>query len=565
MARYQFRFADRKQEIDQIHRLNYTAFVEEIPQHSPNPERRLVDQFHTQNTYAVSLQDDQVVAMLALRSQRPFSLDKKLPVLDRYLPTHHLPCEIRLLYITPGHRNGKVLRGLMELVAEYASIHGHDIALISGTTRQLRLYRHFGFVAFGPLVGQEPACFQPMYLTLGEALRSAPWIETLSSLRDLLAFEARATHPRFRASTLDERPTVPSYDPPVNFLPGPVNVPAEVVACMQEMPVSHRSKAFLDDVAYLQARLCVLVHAHHVEVLVGSGTLANEAVAGQLHLLAASGLILVNGEFGRRLADQAARWQLPHRVMDVPWGTPFDLEEVAAILAQDERIGWLWCVHSETSTGMLNDLPGLTRLCDRYGVKLCVDCISSIGAVPVDLSRVFLASGTSGKTLGAMAGLALVYANTPFVPAPMRLPSYLDLGSYRAAKGVPFTVPTNLVYALSAALDYFDESAHEQTVVAAAALRRDLRLQGCDIVVGDALASPAVTTIALPQQVVSTEVGARLERQGFLTSYQSSYLVERNWLQICLMGAYRHDVLPDLVTALSFAMRAAEAIAEVPA
>ena len=40
------------------------------------------------------------------------------------------------------------------------------MAIISGTTRQQKLYRHLGFVPFGPLVGKGEAMFQPMYLTL---------------------------------------------------------------------------------------------------------------------------------------------------------------------------------------------------------------------------------------------------------------------------------------------------------------------------------------------------------------------------------------------------------------
>ena len=558
MTLYQFKFADCEHEIEQIHRLNYIAFVEEIPQHAPNPERRLVDQFHAQNCYAIGLVGEEVVAMLALRSQRPFSLDKKLADLDRYLPPHRSPCEIRLLYIRPAHRNGKVLRGLMELVAEYATVHGHDIGLISGTTRQQKLYRHLGFQAFGPLVGQEPARFQPMYLTLGAALRHTPWVEALSSAHAMLPSteEAaeRSTAGAQQSATVKPRrvepPSLPRYDPPLNYLPGPVNMPQTVLQAMQRPPLSHRSETFLADVAQLQARLAALVGAKQVDLLTGSGTLANEAVAAQLRLLDAPGLVLVNGEFGRRLADQAARWQLPHRVLATTWGCPLDLAEVEEALTADQGVAWLWCVHCETSTGMVNDLTSLARLCARYDVKLCVDCISSIGAVPVNLADVFLATGTSGKALGAMAGLALVFANAPLAPAPDRLPSYLDLGGYRAANGVPFTMPANLVYALGAALDYFGDYTNRHTVEAADALRRDLRCRGMEIVTDDALASPAVTTIALPPSVASTEVGARLARQGFLTSYQSRYLVERNWLQICLMGAFRSDALADLAASL---------------
>jgi hypothetical protein len=73
-------------EFEQIHQLNYRTFVEEIPQHAPNPEGRLVDRFHAQNHYVIVLNGRELVGMVAWRHQRPFSLDSKVPNLDAHLP-----------------------------------------------------------------------------------------------------------------------------------------------------------------------------------------------------------------------------------------------------------------------------------------------------------------------------------------------------------------------------------------------------------------------------------------------------------------------------------------------
>ena len=178
---YVFRIATEPWEFEQIHRLNYTTFVEEIPQHSPNPDGSLVDKFHAENTYMICLHEDELVGMIAVRGNRPFSLDQKLPNLDELLPPATSICEYRLLSVAPGHRKGRVLcrsdgRGRPVLSGE-----GYDLALISGTTRQAKLYRHIGFEPFGPLVGTGDAVFQPMYLTLATAERriidllSEPW------------------------------------------------------------------------------------------------------------------------------------------------------------------------------------------------------------------------------------------------------------------------------------------------------------------------------------------------------------------------------------------------------
>jgi predicted N-acetyltransferase YhbS len=140
-----FRLAREAWEFEAIHRLNYETFVEEIPQHQPNAERRLVDRFHHENTYVIAVRGERVVGMIALRSMRPFSLDGKLPDLDRHLPEGCRACEIRLLATTADSRQGFVFRGLVRTLARHARSLGHDIAVISGTTRQLRLYAHVGF------------------------------------------------------------------------------------------------------------------------------------------------------------------------------------------------------------------------------------------------------------------------------------------------------------------------------------------------------------------------------------------------------------------------------------
>lgn len=161
----EFRIASEDWEFEQIHCLNYRSFVEEIPQHPGNSERRLVDKFHQENTYLICVCGGRLVGMLALRATRPFSLDGKLQDLDSYLPPGRSICEVRLLAVEPEYRAGRVLAGLLVLLEEYFAAHGYDLAIISGTVRQARLYRRLGFIPFGPLVGTPDALYQPMYLT----------------------------------------------------------------------------------------------------------------------------------------------------------------------------------------------------------------------------------------------------------------------------------------------------------------------------------------------------------------------------------------------------------------
>ena len=160
-----FKIASEASEFEQIHQLNYRTFVEEIPQHEPNPAGSLVDTFDKENTYIIALKSGRLVGMIAVRDKRPFSLERKLENLDSYLPEARSVCELRLLSVEKSLRNSMVFRGLARRLALYCNRKGYDLALISAFTQRVPMYRRFGFVPFGPLIGKPGAFFQPMYLT----------------------------------------------------------------------------------------------------------------------------------------------------------------------------------------------------------------------------------------------------------------------------------------------------------------------------------------------------------------------------------------------------------------
>jgi len=177
-----FRVAAEAPEFEQIFELAYSTFVEEIPQHPPNAQRRHVDRFHEDNVYLIALAGDVVVGMLAVRDRRPFSLDEKLGSVDAYLPPGRRVCELRLLAVRPEWRRGFVFCGLVNLVLTHGRSRGFDLAIISGTVRQAKLYRHLGFEPFGPTVGTSDAPFQPMFITIERFARQAPAIARATSL-----------------------------------------------------------------------------------------------------------------------------------------------------------------------------------------------------------------------------------------------------------------------------------------------------------------------------------------------------------------------------------------------
>lgn len=160
------KIADRPHEIEQIHRLNYKLFTEEIPQHPTNEDKVLIDKFHFKNKYVIALKNDQLVGMVCYNEIRPFSLDGKVANLDEHIPGYKRLAEIRLLGVEKKERKISIAYRLLKYLCSELIKEGIDTAVISGTTLQIKLYTNMGFVPFGEMVGTEGALFQPMFITV---------------------------------------------------------------------------------------------------------------------------------------------------------------------------------------------------------------------------------------------------------------------------------------------------------------------------------------------------------------------------------------------------------------
>ena len=241
--------------------------------------------------------------------------------------------------------------------------------------------------------------------------------------------------------------------------------------------------------------------------------------------------MLSNGEFGRRLIDHAQRHRLPHVAVEVNLVSRWIWPRHRAARRTGAR---LWAVASETST-MLNDVG--SQVTGRASSLACLDCVSAIGAVPLTLDGVYLASGASGKALASFPGLCFVFYAHDIPPQPERLPRYLDLGYYPPKNGIPFPHSSNLIGALDAALVRFEsDEPFKQLAELSGIVRPGLRDLGWAPLVPDSLSTPAVVTVALTNGYRAAAIGERLGREGLMIARLGEYLAERNWFQVSLMG-----------------------------
>jgi aspartate aminotransferase-like enzyme len=554
VGHYVFKLAETKQEFEQIHRLNYQTFVGEIPQHADTGTGVLVDKFHTKNAYFIVLRDGRVVGMVSAHDEPPFSVAERLSDPGILTAQGTRPLEVRLLALEPDERNSNLFFGLIYTLYDYAVRHRYTHMFISGVAERQDMYERLGFVPLGPAVGNGRASFIPMVLTIGQL----PFrIERIKKLWESHV-RHHGTRSRRRQPTNDEPPDVAAAgaEEEVCLLPGPVTTAQAVRQAFHQPPVYHRGPEFIRRFAAVRRLLGEVAGGRDVAILNGSGTLANETIAATLaagQRGSARGVLLINGEFGHRLAKQATRFGLQPRTLNWAWGQPWDLDEVEATLAEEPEGSWVWGVHQESSTGVLNDLPGLVRVARRHGARVCVDCISSLGAVPLDLREVYLASGATGKSLGAYAGAALIFANAEALRTidRSRVASYLDVAAALASEGPCYTFPSPTLFALEAALQEYATPQKAQASYARYAelgryVRQQLRALGLEPLVKEEHACPVVTTFTPPGEESSTAFVARCRAWGYAIGGQSAYLAERRFVQVATMGAVTREMVTPL-------------------
>jgi aspartate aminotransferase-like enzyme len=574
---YVFKQAETEDEFQQIHSLNYRTFVAEIGQHSDHGEPILVDKFHHKNTYYVALQGGRLVGMVGVHDQPPFSVGDRLSDPSILTRPGFKPLEVRLLAVEPQRRAGFVFGGVVYMIYLHALKRGCTHLIISALEDRRGLYDQMGFEPLGPAVPCGQARFIPMAVEIGKlAHTNRRFIELFgnrvgqdgdgtsqpeSRTEENEEGEEEGDPSTFRVAGVFPGPHKPTLldsrqgeTPPVCLLPGPVTVAPVVHEAFRQSPIYHRGPEFIALFQKVRGILGDLVGGRDVALFNGSGTLGNEIVAATLAACPRRnrGLLLINGEFGERLTRQAARFGLQPRVLSWPWGQPWNLEEVEAALNEEPEGSWVWGVHQESSTGVLNDLPGLVRLAQARGVRVCMDCISSLGAVPLDLSKVYLATGATGKSLGSYAGIAIVFADRLSLTGLdwSRVPSYFDLPAALDSAGPRYTFPSPTLCALHAALAEYVPSAravarYDRYARLGTFVRDHLRQVGLTPLADEACACPVVTTFAPPPGESAAEFVARCRTWGFAIGGQSGYLAERRLVQIATMGAItREDCLP---------------------
>ncbi len=248
------------------------------------------------------------------------------------------------------------------------------------------------------------------------------------------------------------------------FTPGPLTTSATVKAAMLR-DAGSRDPDFLAIVREIRERLLALGGAlpgggFEAVLMQGSGTFAIESVISSAIPPAGRLLVLVNGAYGRRIAQMARIHGIAVETLETPENRKISPEAVAERLGAHPGITHVAVIHCETTTGILNPIEEIGAAVRCRGAVYIVDAMSSFGAIPIDLEAThsdFLIS-SANKCIEGVPGFGFVLARRDQLMAAKGLARTLSLDLHAQWAGLEgdgqfrFTPPTHVLLAFHQAL-----------------------------------------------------------------------------------------------------------------
>jgi aspartate aminotransferase-like enzyme len=350
------------------------------------------------------------------------------------------------------------------------------------------------------------------------------------------------------------------------FTPGPTKVPGAVLSAVGKQVLHHRSPEFSEKVRHVQDELGRLLQTHNDTLLFTcSGTGMMEAAVANLLSRGDKAICVNNGVFGGRWVEICRAFDVNAVDVALEWGKSIEPSELEQVVAANSDAKVVFVIHSETSTGALNDVEALARVMREHDAVMVIDATSSVGVheIRMDEWGVDVVIAGTQKALMTPPGLSFVALNGKA----WSLVSTSDLPTYyfdftktwkrMQRKGqTPFTTAVSLVYGLEVALAMMETEGWDNVYARHArmgeATRAAVRALGFDILPEHPV--NGVTVTVCPEgldgnrivRVLDDELGVRVAGgQGDLSG---------KVFRIGHMGGIRERDLPMVIGALERAL-----------
>ncbi len=337
--------------------------------------------------------------------------------------------------------------------------------------------------------------------------------------------------------------------------PGPVNVTDKVRDAQLRGDLCHREPEFSELMRSIRHKL---VQAFNIEqeytaiLITGSGTAALEMAVSSCLAPGRSMLVIQNGVYGERIGKMADVYRMDKCVLTYSWGELPRLEAIEDTLKNDPSIEVVAMVHHETTTGLLNPLPEIAALAQKYDKRLVVDCVSSLGGDIINLAEypIDFVVGTANKCIHGLPGVSFVLHRKKDLCRVEDIPArsiYFNLADHHKAQeqgDTLFTPAVQAHYAFDAALDELIEETVKKRIAryrrTAERLRKGFEEIGLELLIPEGRRSNCLTALKLPDGISYPWLHDRLKENGFII-YAGQGLFNNKIFRIANMGDIRNE------------------------
>ena len=318
------------------------------------------------------------------------------------------------------------------------------------------------------------------------------------------------------------------HEKQILLLPGPTAVPPRVLSAMSKPSINHRGVEFKKIIAEVTQDIKdIYLTENDLFLLTSSGTGAMEAAVVNFISPGEKVLIASVGAFGERFKKICQAYGIEFEALDYEWGTAINPDDIKQKLSQDTEgsIKAVLLQHNETSTGVLNDMEAISKAKGDHPALMIVDAVSGLAVSELktdgwDLDVVISGSQKAFMIPPGLATISVSKKAWEVMEEKERLPFYFNLKMYRdfLAKGeTPFTPAVPQFFALKESLTMMKEWGLEN-IIKRHEMHRDMiragvRALGLELLADDAVASPAVTAVCVPQGISPKEITTKLREE----------------------------------------------------
>lgn len=325
--------------------------------------------------------------------------------------------------------------------------------------------------------------------------------------------------------------------------PGPCMTSESVRQAAAVPDMNHRDPAFIEILRDTKQRLLRVYDDTQTGwrpyLIGGSGTAAVEAMITSC-VKSGPVLLIDSGYYSGRVRSKFEAHEIPFSIFEASIEEEIDFDALNRALGSG-RFEALVTTHHETSTGRLHDIAKIGALCDRHGVKVLVDAMSSFGADAIDFTTLHAVSSSANKCLHGLPGASFVLVREDVavsMPSVRARTVYLSLPLYEG-DSPPLTPPVPILNALRQALlelgTGLAASRRAEYQRRANLLREGLENRGFQFLAPEGRMSCSLTTASIPAGWSADEwFQANLEA-GFMI-YMTKGELREKWFQVANMG-----------------------------